>query len=132
MKPAVDLFYSRYGSLMPEIKIECMDVEKYFKINKGKSFDFAIAMSSSLELLGPQIKIFKNISSYVHKGAVFIINKNGHSWPRFWDYGFRHNGFEICFQKYLQNGMTLFILAKHKFSSQISSALENNLTEKVL
>ena len=132
MKPAVDLFYSRYGALMPEINIECIDAKKYFKINKGKSYDFAITMSASLELLDPTVKIFYNISRVVNKGAVFIINKDAHTWPRLWNYGFRHNGFTICLQKYLQDGMTLFVLAKHEYSSQILSALENNLTEKVL
>ena len=132
MKPAVDLFDSRYSALMPEINIECIDVKKYFKINKGNSFDFAITMSASLELLDPTVNIFHNISRVVNKGAVFIINKDCHTWPRFWDYGFRHNGFKICLQKSLQDGMTLFVLAKHEYSSQILSALEDNLAAKVL
>ena len=132
MKPAVDLFYSRYGPLNPEINIECMDIKKYFEINVDKSFDFAIAMSASLELLDPMTNIFKNISCIVNKGAVFIINETGHSWPRFWDYGFMHNGFDICLKKNLHDSLTLFVIAKHEYSFQISSALKNNLTEKVL
>jgi SAM-dependent methyltransferase len=125
MKSAVDHFNETYRFKMKEIKIVHSSFCDFFKFHCTNDYDFAITMSATLELIEPQERIFEKIAQSVRKGAVFMLHEDGHSYPRFWSYGFEKNGLSVLLKQKTRSGCTLFILAKEKYAAEISNKLDS-------
>lgn len=124
MAPAVDYFLENYKQQMPEIDIVCCDAKSFFKKNLRQEYDFAITYSATLELLEPSAKVIQRLSERVRKGAVFILNENGHSYPRFWSAAFSKQGLSVILKQKLSSHFTLFVLAKNNYEEKLTQFLQ--------
>ena len=67
----------------------------YIKKQHEKFFDYAITYSATIELINPGFKIFEELYRILKKGFIFVLNENGHSYPRFYRYQIKSSGFKI-------------------------------------
>ena len=54
-----------------------------------------------------------------------MLDENGHAHTRFWSYGFKRSGFQIVLKQRITAVDVLYVLAKKKYVSEISSKLVN-------
>lgn len=86
---------------------EC-DLAQSFIINsRESSFDYAITFSATIELFHPGFDIFKELYRILNKGFIFVINENGHTYPRFYRNQIISRGFEIRKVNKLNKDLTL-------------------------
>ena len=79
---------------------------------KNNFFDVSYSLGASLELIPPQFDVIKHISRATKKYFICLISENGHTYPRFWKYEFKKNGFLITERKKLGSNRTLYVLQK--------------------
>ena len=94
MKPAID----KMSSVFPNIdknKIENCNIYEYFDSKENGYFDYAYTYTATLELIHPCFDIGKVLRKKVKKGFTFFLDENGQSYPRYWRYIFRKNGFKL-------------------------------------
>lgn len=75
--------------------IEHCLAQDYFSNKANQNFDWAITYSATIELIHPEFNIFKELARTVKKGMFLVINEDGHSYPRFYRYLHKVNGFKI-------------------------------------
>ena len=89
------------------IFVECALSQSFINNSEASSFDYAITFSATIELIHPGFDIFKELYRVVNKGFIFIINENGHTYPRFYRYQINSNGFKIRNCKKFTEDLTL-------------------------
>lgn len=95
MKTAIVSFKSNPSYDPKILNIEHCLAEDYFKDKPNKSVDWAITYSATIELIPPEFDIFSELSRIVRKGMILVINESGHTYPRFYRYLHKINGFKI-------------------------------------
>ena len=69
--------------------------QDYIKNASNLKYDYAITFGATIELIHPGFKIFEELKRILKKGFIFVINENGHTYPRFYRYQIESSGFEI-------------------------------------
>ena len=82
------------------IRAYCDYAQTFLRNSKDLSFDYALSYTASIELMHPNFQIFKELKRIVRKGFIFVLNESAHTYPRFYRYQIKSNGFTF---KYLQN-----------------------------
>ena len=80
---------------------------------KDESIDYAITYSATIELIHPGFNIFKELNRITRKGFIFVLNENGHSYPRFYRYLIKANKFKI--KNLISYGDNLTLIHAEKF-----------------
>ncbi|MBH10577.1 MAG: hypothetical protein CMG74_09560 [Candidatus Marinimicrobia bacterium] len=109
MKPAID----KMDKVFPNInmkKIENCNINSYFDSKENGFFDYAYTHTATLELIHPSFDIGKMLMKKVKKGFTFYLNEDGHTYPRFWRYIFRKNGFRMKKAEKINNATLLTFL----------------------
>ena len=94
MKPAIDKMDNVFPNINKE-KIENCNIYEYFESKEDGFFDYAYTYTATLELIHPSYDIGKALRKNVKRGFTFFLNENGHTYPRYWRYIFRKNGFKL-------------------------------------
>ena len=71
------------------------------------SIDYAITYSATIELLHPGFNIFKELKRITRKGFIFVLNEDGHTYPRFYRYQIKANKFNLKYVEKFSNNYTL-------------------------
>ena len=82
--------------------------QSYIKKQDDRFFDYAITYSATIELIHPGFKIFEELYRILKKGFIFVLNENGHSYPRFYRYQIKSSGFKIKNIEKLGNFLNLY------------------------
>ena len=83
------------------ITTETNFLQEYILNMKDKSLDYAITYSASIELAHPSFDIFKELFRVTKKGFIFMLDENGHAFPRFYRNQIKSNKFRLKnIQKY--------------------------------
>jgi SAM-dependent methyltransferase len=109
MKPAID----KMGDVFPNIdksKIENCNIDEYFESKEDGYFDYAYTHTATLELIHPSFNIGQILNKKVKRGFTFYISEDGHSYPRYWRYIFRLNGFHLMKEEKIDNATILTFL----------------------
>ena len=91
---------------------KCELAQTFISNSKPDSFDYAITFSATIELIHPGFDLFKELYRVLNKGFVFIINENGHTYPRFYRHQLRSKGFRIIKSKKFGRDLTLLDCVK--------------------
>ncbi len=94
MKPAIDKMDNVFPNINKE-KIENCNIYEYFESKEDGFFDYAYTYTATLELIHPSFDIGKVLRKKVKRGFTFFLNENGQTYPRYWRYIFRKNGFKL-------------------------------------
>ncbi len=98
---------------LKNVNMKSSSAELFLERAKKNSYDVTYTLGASLELLPPTYNVIKNIHRITKKYFICLIDVDGHSYPRFWDYEFKKVGFEtierINLKKYSR---VLFVLKK--------------------
>ena len=86
--------------------------QDYFINKEDGQFDWAITYSATIELIHPEFDIFKELSRTIKKGMFLVLNENGHTYPRFYRYLHKVNGFKIKSVTSILNGCVLIYSIK--------------------
>lgn len=81
--------------------------QEFIKKMKPNSIDYVITYSATVELLHPSFNIFKELKRITRKGFIFVINENGHSYPRFYRYQIKANKFKLKYIESFSEHLTL-------------------------
>ena len=81
--------------------------QSFIQNAESSSFDYAITFSATIELIHPDLIFLRNFYRIVKKGFIFIINENGHSYPRFYRYQIISKSFKIRNCKRFSKDLTL-------------------------
>lgn len=90
---------------------QCL-AQDYFPEQKKNSFEWAITYGATIELIHPEFDIFEELSRTVTKGIIFVINENGHSYPRFYKFLLWRCGFKNMKSTTILADGTSLIVAK--------------------
>ena len=69
--------------------------QDYLLAKENNSIDYAITVSATIEQFHPGFNLFKELYRISRKGFIFVINENGHDFPRFYRYLIKSNGFKL-------------------------------------
>jgi hypothetical protein len=83
----------------------------------NRTFSLIYTVGATIELVHPSFDIIKYICAISNKYVVFIINLWGHDYPRFWDYEFNRNGFDLVKCITPEDGNTDMIIDPAQISS---------------
>ena len=100
---------------LKKVKTVCSSFEEYLFKTQKNFFDLIYTHGATVELVKPTFPLISQLSRVLINGGymVFIIDEDGHSYPRFWRYEFKLNNLSIIFKKKI-NTKTLFVLKKVK------------------
>lgn len=114
MGPAIERLKNNSNYDEKIIHAECCMAQDYLRRQKSNSFDWAITYTATIELIHPEFDIFYNLSRILRKGMILAINENGHTYPRFYRYLIKKNGFDLIYSKKISNDVTLLCCVKNK------------------
>jgi len=112
MEPAIEAFKENVEYDPNIMNIEHCLAQDYFNNKQDKQFDWAITYSATLELIHPEFNIFRELNRTVRKGMFLVINEKGHSYPRFWRFLHKKNGFKILHISKIQGDLSLIYSIK--------------------
>ena len=95
MDSAIKVLENNTAYIPNLMHVEHCLAQDYFSNKENGQFDWAITYSATIELIHPEFDIFKELSRTVKKGMFLVLNENGHSYPRFYRFLHRANGFKI-------------------------------------
>jgi len=112
MESAVKKLYDNPKYNSEFIQVELCLAQDYFIQKNNNAFDWAITHGATIECIHPEFDIFKELSRTVQKGLVFLLNENGHKYPRFYRYLAQKNGFRVVSAKKIKHNHTLLVMIK--------------------
>lgn len=108
MDDAIKILKESKEYLEGGIHAESQMAQLYIKKQDENFFDYAITYSATIELINPGFKIFEELNRILKKGFIFVLNENGHSYPRFYKYQIKSSGFKIKNIKKLSKSLNLY------------------------
>lgn len=79
------------GGIHAEINL----AQDYLLATENNSIDYAITVSATIEQFHPGFNLFKELYRITRKGFIFVLNENGHDFPRFYRYLIKADGFKL-------------------------------------
>ena len=86
--------------------------QNYILNMRNESIDYAITFTATIELMHPGFNIFKELNRVIRKGFIFVLDENGHTFPRFYRYQIKSNKFKLKYIKKLGTDYTLIHAVK--------------------
>lgn len=97
---------------LKKINLKCSSLENFLVNTKKKKFDIVYTVGATIELIKPTFPLAQELSRITKKYLILLIDENGHSYPRFWRFEFKINGFSLQFSKILKNKRSLLVFKK--------------------
>ena len=85
------------------------------------SFDWAYTHTATIELIHPSFNIYGHLKRILTKGFIFLINENGHSYPRFYTYLAEKSGFRLYKRIELGHGISVTTWVKTDYFEKFLS-----------
>ena len=92
---AISYGRKHFGFRDEELILGSFDVAIPLLQKKGKRFILTYSMGATLELVHPSYDVVRGLCNVTDKYVVLIISKWGHRYPRFWEYEFNRQGFNL-------------------------------------
>ena len=91
--------------------VSCTNAESYLLKTESNYFDLIYTHGATVELIPPTFPIIKEVCRVTKNFVIFLIQENGHAYPRFWRYEFKKNKMHLI---YFQNcsGHSLLVYKK--------------------
>jgi SAM-dependent methyltransferase len=99
---------------LKRVKNVCSSFEEYLFKTPNNFFNLIYTHGATIELIKPTFPLISQLHRVLDNGGylVFLIDENGHSYPRFWRYEFKLNNLSIVKAKNIDKNTTLFVLKK--------------------
>jgi SAM-dependent methyltransferase len=99
---------------LKRVKNVCSSFEEYLFKTPNNFFNLIYTHGATIELIKPTFPLISQLHRVLDNGGylVFLIDENGHSYPRFWRYEFKLNNLSIVKAKNIGKNTTLFVLKK--------------------
>lgn len=80
------------------IKLHHMFLQEFLK-NNNKKFDIIYSVGAVIEIIHPSFDIIKYMCKSSKNYICLLVQQNCHYFPRFYEYEFKRNGFDIFYKK---------------------------------
>ena len=97
---------------LKEIKITHSTAESYLLKTEDNFFDIIFTHGATVELIPATFSLVKEVSRVTNDLVIFLIQENGHAYPRFWRYEFKRNNMNLIYDKKLESGLSLLVFKK--------------------
>lgn len=99
---------------LKSVKNVCSSFEEYLFKTPNNFFNLIYTHGATVELIKPTFPLISQLHRVLDNDGylVFLIDENGHSYPRFWRYEFQLNKLSIVKSKNIDKNCTLFVLKK--------------------
>jgi SAM-dependent methyltransferase len=101
--------------IFPSLKktnLFCNSFENFLVNHNDNTFDIIYTHGATIEMVKPTFDIVCELSRVVKKYLIFLINFNGHKYPRFWSYEFAKNGLKLIKARKFNNDQILLVYKK--------------------
>ena len=114
MKPAIDQMNAQFPSIdTSKIKHgDCIDILPSYGAN---SFDWAYTHTATIELIHPSFDLYNHLKRILVKGFIFLLDENGHTYPRFYTFLSRKSSFKLYKRIVLSDSMSLCVWIKENY-----------------
>ena len=94
MEPAIQQSTTAFPGLK-NARLELARADEFLSRLGDNSVDWAYTHTATVELIHPWLRIHRELFRIIRPGggAVFLLNENGHTYPRYWRFLFRRAGF---------------------------------------
>ena len=89
---------------------------------EDSSFEWAYTHTATIELIHPSLNIYGHLKRILTKGFVFLINEDGHSYPRFYTYLAEKSGFRLYKRIELGDGISITTWVKTDYFKEFVSS----------
>jgi SAM-dependent methyltransferase len=100
---------------LKKVKNVCSSFEEYLFKTPNNFFNLIYTHGATIELVKPTFPLISQLSRVLDNDGylIFIIDENGHSYPRFWRYEFKLNNLLIVKANNISENHTLYVLKKN-------------------
>ena len=84
----------RYPEMYKAIKTNAASFQDFLPQCK-ESFDMVYTRGATFELVPPSFPLIKYVCKIAKNYVVLVISESGHAFPRYWEYEFAREGFEL-------------------------------------
>jgi SAM-dependent methyltransferase len=109
----------RYPEMFASSAIAAISFQDYLR-NNPEPADIIYSRGATYELVHPGFPLIKMVCKTAKKHVVLVISETGHSYPRFWQYEFACNGFELTHLRRPASSLA----PEHKVSLMVFSRLK--------
>ncbi len=92
--------------------ISYKSAESYLINTEDNFFDLIYTHGATVELIPPTFPIIDEVCRVTKNYAIFLIQENGHAYPRFWRYEFKKNKMDLIYYKDC-SGLSLLVYKKN-------------------
>ncbi len=92
--------------------ISYKSAESYLINTKDNFFDLIYTHGATVELIQPTFPIVNEVCRVTKNYVIFLIQENGHAYPRFWRYEFKKNKMDLIYHKDC-SGLSLLVYKKN-------------------
>ncbi len=91
---AIEDMAIRYPDMHEASKLTVASFQDYLS-GSPKQVDLVYTRGATFELVPPSFPLIKQVCKIARQYVVMCISETGHAYPRFWEYEFARNGFEL-------------------------------------
>lgn len=84
----------RYPEMHSASQLTVASFQEYLA-NSPEMVDIVYTRGATFELVHPSFPLIKHVCSIARHYVVMVISETGHAYPRFWEYEFARQGFEL-------------------------------------
>ncbi len=85
----------RYPDMYADSQVAGAAFQVHLATINNNAFDIVYTRGATFELVHPSYPLIKNVCAIARSFVIMVISESGHSYPRFWEYEFARNGFEL-------------------------------------
>jgi SAM-dependent methyltransferase len=108
MKSALETFQTLFPQTYRDTKLKVDFFQRFLDQAQDDSFDTIYTIGATIELVHPSYDIVKKMCRVAKINIILLIQPDRHNYPRFYEYEFRRNGFELIFKKKVSDSHYLF------------------------
>jgi len=95
---AINDMADRYPDTYSAIKTHVLSFQHY--LNEGRAqADIVYSRGATFELVHPSYPLIPKVAQHAKYYVILVISEAAHAYPRFWEYEFAREGFELAHQR---------------------------------
>jgi len=94
-KVAIESMGTTFPALSGIGTVKLQTMQEYLLNTSSNSIDIVYTYGATVELVPATFPLVKEICRICNEYVVFMINENGHLFPRFWEHEFKMNNFDL-------------------------------------
>ena len=94
-KVAIESMGTTFPALSGISSVKLQTMQEYLLNTDANSIDIVYTHGATVELVPATFPLVKEICRICNEYVVFMINENGHLFPRFWEHEFKMNNFDL-------------------------------------